>query len=164
MPRGSAGRRVRFWPSFLRVVGLLGARRTICYLIATGDGRGLRIGFSAFRGRAFEVVLKECLEFSTSRRVHCKPSSSTDRSTDQANITQPRMSAKKNSGMDGQEEPKKRPRTTIRLAASRTPAIPVPVSSSSQHTHTLRATHEQTQIQISRLRLVLILGSRNWNW
>jgi len=60
MPRGSAGRRVRFWPSFLRVVGLLGARSTICYLIATGDGRGIRIGFSAFRGRA---VLKECLEF-----------------------------------------------------------------------------------------------------
>ncbi|EDX07502.1 GD25472 [Drosophila simulans] len=93
------------------------------YLIATGDDRGIRIGFSAFWGRAIEVApKKKCLEFgefgefSTSRRVHCKPSSSTDRSTDQANITQPRMKSAKKSGMEiGMKSKKpKKPRTTRR--------------------------------------------------
>lgn len=163
MPRGSAGRRVRFWPSLLRMGWIGGSAEH--YLIATGDDRGIRIGFSAFWGRAIEVApKKKCLEFvefgefSTSRRVHCKPSSSTDRSTDQANITQPRMKSAKKSGMKmGMKSKKpKKPRTT-RRSDSLLPEelqrfqfqFPLPVENTHTHIHERpKQTLMQMQMQI----------------
>lgn len=113
--------------------------------------------------------LKNCWEyFSTTRRVHCKPSSSTDRRTDPANITQPRMpnaNAKKMSGIGKPRRPRTSRRITSRqCSVSLLPELqqfqfPLPVNQEDphtrSHTHTRQAADTDLKTRAATILLIL---------